>query len=224
MDHTLALQTNTINKYLLNELQPEERAAFEEHLFDCPECAARVKEDFALISELKEVLREPTPQSARANSTKTINSGWREWFSPLTFIPACAALVLACFAGYQNFVSIPRMLQPQVIQTEPFVSGATRGATTQTALVKPGSALFAASFNVDSPSAHPAYVCEFQSANGTPIMTIDCGKHATAEFTLSLLLPVEKFPPAGYTMILRPASGQNAEVSRYSFAVKNESQ
>ena len=61
MDHTLALQTNTIDKYLLNELQPEERAAFEEHMFDCPECAARVKEDFAMISDLKEVLREPPP-------------------------------------------------------------------------------------------------------------------------------------------------------------------
>ena len=86
-----------------------------------------------------------------------------------TFVPACAALALACFVGYQNFVSIPRMLEPQVIQTEPFVAGATRGAATQTALVKPGAALFAASFNVDSPSVFPAYVCEFESANDTPI-------------------------------------------------------
>jgi hypothetical protein len=221
MDHTLAHQTNTIDKYLLSELSQEERLAFEEHMFDCPECAAKVKEDFAMISDLKTVLQEPLP-APRVQTVKS-SGGWREWFRPLTFAPACAALALACIVGYQNFVSIPEMRQPQVLDTTPMVA-TTRGANTQIAIVKPGSSLFAASFQVVSPTVFPAYVCEFQAERKGNVSTIDCGKHPVAEFTLSLLLPTAKFPAGGYTMILRSGSDPKTEVSRYSFAVRNESQ
>jgi hypothetical protein len=220
MEHTLARQTNTIDKYLLSELSHEERLAFEEHMFDCPECAAKVKENFAMIAGLKEILREPEA-APKAHAVKATGA-WREWFRPLTFVPACAAVALACVVGYQNTVSIPRMLQPQVLDTTPFVP-ATRGIT-QIAFVEPGAALFNVSFEVASSTAFPAYVCEFQAEGKGSIATIDCGKHSTAEFTLSLLLPTAKFPPGGYTMILRPVSDKQTEVSRYSFAIRNKNQ
>lgn len=221
MEHTLAHQTNTIDKYLLSELSQEERLAFEEHMFDCPECAAKVKQDFAMIDDLKSVLEEPSPVP-KVQSVKTF-AGWRDWFRPMTFIPACAAVALACIVGYQNMVSIPGMLQPQVLETTPFVP-ATRGASQQVAVVRSGAAFFAASFEVVAPSAFPMYSCEFQGEGQHTVATIDCGKHSTAEFTLSLLLPAARFPAGGYTMILRPASNQQGEVSRYSFVVRNESQ
>ena len=221
MDHTLAQKTNSIDKYLLNELSQEERLDFEEHMFDCPECAARVKQDFAMISDLQEVLAEPVPvQMPTAVKEK---SGWREWFRPMMWAPTFAALALACVVGYQNMVSIPGMLRPQVLETTPIVP-TTRGTAVQTAVVKPGAALFAASFEVAVTSSVPAYVCEFQAEGKGIITTIDCGKHPTGEFTLNLLLPAAKFPVGGYTMILRSASGQQAEVSRYSFAIRNENQ
>jgi hypothetical protein len=215
MDTTLAHQTNTIDKYLMGELTHEERLAFEEHMFDCPECAAKVKEDFALIANLRQVLREEPARAAQKTS------GWREWFRPITLVPAFAALALAVLAGYQNFVSIPGMLRPQVLDTAPIVA-ATRGANPQTVDIQPGSALFGVSFEVFSPAANAGYVCEFLAAGKSTVATMDCGNHATTEFTLTLLLPVGKFPPGGYTMVLRPASDKQAEISRYSFAVRNE--
>ena len=222
MYYTLVQQTKSIDKYLLDELTREERLTFEEHMFDCPECAAQVKEDFAMVSDLKAVLAESTPVRAELPAAKA-SSGWRTWFKPMTMAPAFASLALAFVVGYQNFVSIPAMLRPQVLETTPFVS-ATRGAAVQTAVVKAGAALFGASFEVVAPTSSPAYVCEFQADGKGQIASMDCGKHATGEFTLNLLLPAAKFPPGGYTMILRPGSDLHAEVSRYSFAVKNESQ
>jgi hypothetical protein len=219
MEHILAHQTNTIEKYLMSELSHEERLAFEEHLFDCPECAAKVKEDFDMIADLKAVLREPQPR-AQTEPAKA-KASWRDWFRPVTFVPAFAALALAVVVGYQNLVSIPGMLQPQVLDTTPMVA-TTRGAASQFAIVKPGAALFALSFEVSSPTVYSAYVCQFQSRGASHVTKVDCGKHATAEFTLSLLLPSPKFPPGVYTMILRPVSDQQTEISRYSFAVKNE--
>jgi hypothetical protein len=232
MKHTLAHQTNhpdrnKIDKYLLSDLTHEDRLAFEEHMFDCPECAAEVKESFAMIGDLKTVLREEqehAAQSLRVQPAKSPDS-WRGWFrgmfQPVTLVPAFAAFALALVVGYQNLVSIPGMLQPQVIDTVPMVA-ATRGAANQVAAIKPEAAFFPLSFEVFSPSAYPGYVCEFLASGKSTATTMDCGKHSTAEFTLSLLLPSAKFPPGGYTMILRPASDKQAEISRYSFAVKNE--
>lgn len=220
MDHTLAQQTKSIDKYLLNELTDEERAAFEEHMFDCPDCAAQVKNDFAMISDLKEVLGEPRP--VPAEKTVKAESGWRQWFRPMMLMPTFATLALACVVGYQHFVSIPAMLRPQLLDTAPFVA-TTRGAAVQTAIVKADATLFVASFEVVAVKPAPAYVCEFQADGSSTVATVDCGKHAGAEFTLSVLLPAAKFPAGGYTMILRPASDSHSEVSRYSFAVRNES-
>lgn len=222
MDHTLASKTNTIDKYLMSELTHEERLAFEEHIFDCLECAARVKEDFSIIAGLKAVLQEPVLASriAPAKTSTEAKWGWSKWFQPFSLVPAFAALALAVLVGYQNLVLIPGMLQPQVMDTTPMVA-ATRGGNSQIVAVKPGARLFAVSFEVSSPHVYPAYVCEFEAANGS-VIDVDCGKHSTAEFALNLLLPSPKFPPGGYTMILRPASDKQAEISRYSFAIRNE--
>lgn len=220
MDHKLAQQTKSADRYLLDELSGEERLAFEEHMFDCPECAAKVKDDFAMLTDLKEVLAEPV--TALAPETKKPEGGWREWLRLLVWAPSFAALALACLTGYQNFVSIPAMLQPQLLDTSAFVS-TTRGATMQTATIKPGVALFAASFEVVTPSPLDKSVCEFQAEGKGIVTTVDCGKHATSEFTLSLLLPSAQFPAGVYTMILRDASGAQTEVARFSFAVKHES-
>jgi hypothetical protein len=221
MDHTLASKTNTIDKYLMSELTHEERLAFEEHMFDCPECAERVTEDFAMIDGIKAVLQEPEAQVAPANTPRGVRSSWAKWFQPFTLAPAFAALALAVVVSYQNLVSIPGMLQPQVLDTTPMVA-ATRGAASQSVAVKPGARLFAVSFEVSSPTVYPAYVCEFQAEGNNSVTNVDCGRHSTAEFTLSLLLPSAKFHAGGYTMILRPVSDKQTEISRYSFAIKTE--
>jgi hypothetical protein len=228
MDHILAPQTNSpdhrlIDKYLMGELTHAERQTFEEHMFDCPACAERVKEDFDLISDLKVVLWEDREEFARqaiSQSKKTVNS-WRDWFRLPSLAPAFAAIALAIVVGYQNFVSIPGMLQTQVLDTTPIVA-TTRGAESQIAAVKPGAVFFPATFEVFSQAIYPGYVCEFLTSGKTVAASVDCGKHATAEFTLTLLLPAGKFPDGGYTMILRPATDRQTEISRYSFVVRKE--
>ena len=39
MDHEAAVQQMVVEQYLLDELAPELRDEFEEHLFDCAECS-----------------------------------------------------------------------------------------------------------------------------------------------------------------------------------------
>jgi anti-sigma factor RsiW len=43
MDHNEALQLQAAEKYVLGELSQSLRDKFEEHFFECPECALDVK-------------------------------------------------------------------------------------------------------------------------------------------------------------------------------------
>ena len=43
MTHSEAVQQMAAERYLLDELAPDVRDAFEEHMFDCQECALDVE-------------------------------------------------------------------------------------------------------------------------------------------------------------------------------------
>ena len=51
MNHSEALKEMAAERYLLDELSPEARDAFEEHMFDCPDCALDVRSGSAFIGE-----------------------------------------------------------------------------------------------------------------------------------------------------------------------------
>jgi hypothetical protein len=124
-------------RYLLNELTPEARDAFEEHVFDCPECALDLRAAAAFVDEAKVQLppmiaeqgapQQPTPLSG-AIKPKSKRDRWFSWARPAFAMPAFAAMLLVL--GYQNFVTLPSLrseaTQPRLLS---WVSahGATRG-------------------------------------------------------------------------------------------------
>jgi hypothetical protein len=134
MDHGQALEQMTAERYLLNELAPEEREAFEEHLFDCSECALDVRAGAAFVEEAKIQLPElvaaprlPNPLTASQAAGK--RAGWFNWFRPAFAVPAFAALLLV--VGYQNLVTYPALRQSaETPRLAPLIAthGATRGA------------------------------------------------------------------------------------------------
>jgi hypothetical protein len=146
-------------------------------------------------------------------------SRWKQWFQPFTLVPTFAALAFAAVVVYQNAVYVPGLLKPQVLEAD-VITSAARGAE-QTAVNVPANAtFFEVSFEVDSPQAYPSYACEFQAEGKGTVLTVDSGARQTASFTLSLLLPANKFPAGVYTMILRPVSAPQTELRRYSFVVR----
>jgi hypothetical protein len=67
MDHTAVVREKTTERYLLNELEPQVREEFEEHYFDCPECAQDVSAGSLFVEHSKLVLAEsPEPASNTA--------------------------------------------------------------------------------------------------------------------------------------------------------------
>lgn len=137
MDHSQAVQQMAAERYLLNELTPEAREAFEEHLFDCHECALDVRAGAAFVDEAKIQLPDliaehpapiSQPRPAPAPNAKKRNA-WLNWWRPAFAVPAFAALLLV--VGYQNLVTYPALRnsaeRPRLVPVVP-MHGATRGA------------------------------------------------------------------------------------------------
>ena len=134
MDHQEAMTTKAAERYLLDELTPELRDAFEEHAFDCPECSLNLRAGAAFIQVAKAEL--PNLPVSAATVSESPGSGARksflsEWLRPAFVVPAFAALLLVI--AYQNVSTIPNLrsaaVEPHILPATSFHAG-TRGAET----------------------------------------------------------------------------------------------
>lgn len=131
MTHSEAVKEMAAERYLLDELSSEVRDDFEEHMFDCPQCALDVRAGAAFVNEAKHQLPELTAGLAlpkRALSPAKEPSLWLSWLRPAFALPVFAALFLV--VGYQNLVTVPALRKsaemPSIVPTAPSY-GATRG-------------------------------------------------------------------------------------------------
>jgi len=64
MDHRTALRLRAAERYPRGELSPEQRDAFEDHYFDCPECAAAVLFEQVFAANARAALLEELASGA----------------------------------------------------------------------------------------------------------------------------------------------------------------
>ena len=113
MNHDEAVQEMATERYLLDELSPELREAFEEHMFDCQECAFDVRAGNVFLTEAKvqlpAIIASAAPvEQARPDLGRELGREPRQskkpWWSFIT-VPAFAvpafAMLLAVIA-FQN--------------------------------------------------------------------------------------------------------------------------
>jgi hypothetical protein len=118
MDHTAVVREKMTERYLLNELDSQIRDEFEEHYFDCQECALDVTAGFQFVEQSKTILAERAPIPIRPPARTTpVSRGWFSWLQPAFAAPALALLLLVI--GYQNVIMYPalrsELKQPQVL-------------------------------------------------------------------------------------------------------------
>lgn len=95
IDHEQAIKTMMAERYLLGELNEDERDAYEAHFFDCQVCFDQVKAGTEFVNYLKQI-------GAEEPVTTTVVQPPRRWFldffSRPVFAPVFAALFL-CFGS-----------------------------------------------------------------------------------------------------------------------------
>src|SRR5260370_32295404 len=113
MNHQEALREMAVERYLLGELSGASLDSFEEHLFECSECAMDVKSGVTFIDVARTELSAPRKVAVpRLEGARR----WTSWLtSPWILAPALAACLL--ILAFQTFVLQPRM-RSQVAQAQ----------------------------------------------------------------------------------------------------------
>jgi len=198
-------------RYILGELNPEERNAFEEHFFDCTECSRSVRDEAMIAATVR--LGEP-----RGASLAPRRMNW--W--------AAACILLAGGLGYQDIVlpqlaarhQVPQVQTTQIIQVIPpgqMIAGDSRGDETAKPFViaPPGEPVqIYFPFVTDIPGP---YHGEIRNARGRKVGNAFDVPRPT-ETPMALLVPAGILQTGNCTLVIRGAGGQ--EVSTYRFEVR----
>jgi len=228
MDHSQAQEQMIAERYLLNELTPEARDAFEEHVFDCPECALDLRAAAAFIDEAKAQLPALAPASSATPMQPKAKRNW--WFSgwrPVFVVPSFAALLLAI--GYQNLVQFPALrnqaAQPRILAMTT-LHGATRGAPVATIVADPAQGIGLPIDLSPEPGAAPvaSYSLALMDATGKQVWT---GTYAATGSNnggprILVAIPGAILRNGSYTMTVTgvDAQGTRTPLDRYTFNVE----
>jgi hypothetical protein len=221
MDHDLAVKSQACEKYLLGELSPDLRDAYEEHYFSCAECAAQLRMAAELVGAGQQIFAQ-TPAPAAGAGIVQESGGWFGWLRPAIAIPVLATLLLV--VGYQNLVLIPQLKEsraPRVLPMFSLISANTRGETVPAFTTQANQPL---GLYVDVPAdaAYSTYEITLVDPGGktTPVRLLS---HAEAQKTQVVVVHPGKIS-GKYTLIIsgqtnsQPASSP-AELARIEFTV-----
>jgi Putative zinc-finger len=236
MDHAEAREQMLAEKYLLNELPPEIRDAFEEHFFDCPECAFDIRAGAAFVNEAKAQLPALTASSSQGSG---VGAGFADkkrngrfslsgWLKPLFASPVFAAPVFATLllvVGYQNLVTYPAMrtalTEPRLLPSVALHTGSRGGTRTAVqADRKQGVALVV---DVPEQAAYASYAVDLYNPQGKLAWTrkISIAEIGTDDGTLTVAIPGPGLTEGTYSLAISgigPAD-QRTEIARRAFDI-----
>ena len=232
MDHSQALEQMAAERYLLNELSDEAREAFEEHVFDCHDCAMDIRAAAAFVDEAKVQLPAlaqamPSPPSASSAKVRVKRDRWFAWLRPAFAVPVFATMLLVL--GYQNLVTLPALrtaaIEPQLLPSAP-LHGATRGGSglTVSADRKHGVALPLEISQEPGVAPAPSYSFDLLDAQGKLVWTGVIAAPAASDGgdqRITLAIPGAMLQNGGYTVAVSSVGphGERAPIERYVFAV-----
>jgi len=221
MDHLEAVRLQAAEKYVLGELTPELREEFEEHYFDCSDCAQDLKALTTFVTAGRMVLDEtkdasPTP----ARKPRPQRAGWFQWLRPVIAVPAIATL--AAVIIFQNTVTIPSVKKQAAVQSAAEVyessyrlQGATRGGTIAAVTLRPNEN-FSLDFDFTPAQIFSSYTGTLIDASGHPIAFFGLtGEQTNKE--LHLVIRGGIVHDGNYQLVV--VGGQNIEVVRIPFVV-----
>jgi hypothetical protein len=204
MDHSEAVRLQAAVKYVLGELPPAQRDEYEEHCFDCAECALDLKAAAAFVDNSREVLGEEASEKA-PRVRVAVRGGLFEWLRPIVAVPAFAVLLLAL--SYQSLVTVPHWKNAAVQATAPrvllpysLIATNTRGIEAQTFRVQPDEP-FGLYVDVPNDPAYSTYELRLEdpTGNSTTLRTVS---YAQAQKTVVVEVPPGKGPGVYQIVVL----------------------
>jgi hypothetical protein len=223
MTHEDALQEMAVERYLLGELSDTSLESFEEHLFECSECAADVKTGMAFIDAARIELGTPTrvaePRIGKA-------SNWTSWFaSPWVLGPALAACLL--ILGFQTFLLQPRLKlevasaqAPAVLNPLVLANAGARGDSVP-GVIAPEHGSFVISLDVPTTGGFSSYRGSLYTPDGSLVWQTTISPEQARD-ALLIRMPTDTTKEGLNTFLIQglSTSGTLEDLARYRFNVK----
>jgi hypothetical protein len=224
VNHFEATQSMSVEKYLLGEMPPPERDAFEEHFFGCPECAADLRATAAFLSAAKQELKsasisKPAPEPAKRPRFVL------QW--PVLAWAALAASLLV--TAYQNIVVYPHLTNeiaqlkvPEILPSLSLVSGNSRGGEASSIAVSKAKP-FLLLVDIPTQDRFISYTCSLYSPSGSLAWHVQVSSQE-AKDTVSIRVPGVEKAAGSYTLVVRGDTDQTSvgpavELAHYRFTL-----
>jgi len=228
MDHDMVVRQKMTERYLLGELDPAARDEFEEHFFDCRDCAVDVQAGALFVEQSKIVLAEKPELVAAGLPTAPVPAkpGWLAWLRPAVVVPVM--VMLLAVIGYQNLVIYPQMQQalnsPQVLPWAS-VNVGTYGSEGPVITTRPGEG-FLLFVRIPPESGYSHYTAELYNPGGklewSLTIPVASGKETSAQDQWPVQVPGANREAGGYTLTVRgvTAAGLSKDIGRTSFELQ----
>jgi len=209
MDHDEAMRLHAVERYIAHQLSPDEERAFEEHFFECRQCAEDVNFETTFAANARAAIREPVLELRPEAGTRvpSLWERWRLWLQPSPALAFSLAANFVLLAGAAYLALANRYAAvPATLGSDFFAPGPTHGAADEIHDLPAGSAYYIIRF----PGASPA-------VSSYSYQVLDAGGHMQSSGTLAspagqddsffLQLPVQSLRPGVYTLVVRASSG-----------------
>jgi hypothetical protein len=236
MDHGLVARQRMTERYLLGELDADVRQEFEEHFFDCPDCALDVRAGASFVEQSKVLLADESRLAGTSRLAPTLVptkhvparlpglAALLGMFKPAFAVPVMAALLAVL--GYQNMVTYPQLRSalntPRVMPFASLNVGSWGGG--QVVSIRHGEAFML--WTRISADGYPRHVAELYNPAGKLEWSLPIPSPAPDTSPRQELYPLQ-VPGAQreagmYTLVVRgiTATGESKEVGRGSFELQ----
>jgi len=230
MDHETVVRQKMTEKYLLKELDPAMRDEFEEHYFDCTDCAVDVRAGALFIDQSKVVLaQKPEPISAglAVPASVPVRSGRVARLSRIlrpAFALPLMALLLAV-VGYQNLVTYPRLTRqlssPQLL---PYASVNLDAAGSDAPVIRPAPGEdFLLIVRIPPVGGYTHYAAELTNPAGEREWSLTIPA-TPGQDRFPVRIPGAHLKSGSYTLAAHgvTASGESNNIGQASFEVQNQ--
>jgi len=216
MEHNEAQETGAVERYLLGELDPAAREAFEEHFFGCGECADDVREGTMFLDNAKGLLVAAGAPQTFARARPAQRRVWRAWFWPVPAGALAASVALLMCVVYQGVVVYPRLSQEaarsQSIQAVPWTFLAVSRAAPQIITVSKAQHQVGLTLSRSAASSFAYYRCTLSRADGRAVVSSVVVAPPAGE-ELQLLLPLAQLVPADYVLIVAGMASETTDAT-----------
>jgi hypothetical protein len=224
MDHNQITQHLTVERYLLDELTPEVRDEFEEHFFDCQECATDLRATAAFMDVARREFKiHPVPKPGGESKGKSFFAS--AWPAALVWSALAASLLVI---AYQNMIAFPHfrteiseLKAPEILPAISLVGGNSRGGQIPAGTVG-NSRPFLLQLDIPTQDRFSGYTCLLYAPSGSLVWTAEVSAQSARD-TVSIRVPSSDRPPGEYTLAVQGnLAGSSVDLARYRFALNSQ--